>query len=76
MRILVLKALKYHQLVEMIYIKDNGEISKRRIKVISIKADSFQAYCYLRKKENLQNEQYFGICPSNRKRKVCNIRNA
>ncbi|MEK3976648.1 transcriptional regulator [Psychrobacillus sp. FSL K6-2684] len=51
MRILVLKALKYHQLVEMIYIKDNGEISKRRIKVISIKADSFQAYCYLRKKK-------------------------
>ncbi|QGM28925.1 transcriptional regulator [Bacillus sp. N3536] len=49
MRILVLKALKYHQLVEMIYINENGEISKRRIKVIGLKADSFQAYCYLRK---------------------------
>lgn len=48
MRVLVLKSMKTNQLSEMIYMKNNGEVSKRRVKVLSISKDSFQAYCFLR----------------------------
>lgn len=48
MRILILKSIKINQVSEMIYMKNNGEISKRRVKVLSVKNDSFQAYCFLR----------------------------
>lgn len=40
--------MKTNQLSEMIYMKNNGEVSKRRVKVLSITKDSFQAYCFLR----------------------------
>lgn len=40
--------MKANQLSEMIYMKHNGEISKRRVKVLNISKDSFQAYCFLR----------------------------
>lgn len=40
--------MKANQLSEMIYMKHNGEISKRRVKVLSVSKDSFQAYCFLR----------------------------
>ncbi|MER2005981.1 MAG: transcriptional regulator [Psychrobacillus sp.] len=48
MRIIILKSMKANQLAEMIYMKHNGEISKRRVKVLSVSKDSFQAYCFLR----------------------------
>ncbi|MEK3976036.1 transcriptional regulator [Psychrobacillus sp. FSL K6-1267] len=48
MRILILKSLKTNQVSEMIYMKNNGEISKRRVKVLSVTKDSFKAYCFLR----------------------------
>ncbi|MCM3358227.1 transcriptional regulator [Psychrobacillus sp. FSL K6-4046] len=48
MRIIILKSMKANQLSEMIYMKHNGEISKRRVKVLSVSKDSFQAYCFLR----------------------------
>ena len=48
MRINILKSLQNNQLVEMIYMKNNGEISKRRIKVLDVTEDSFKAYCFLR----------------------------
>lgn len=48
MRILILKSMKTNQVSEMIYMKNNGEISKRRVKVLSVKNDSFQAFCFLR----------------------------
>ena len=47
-RILMLKSMKSKQVAEMIYIKNNGEISKRRVKILSVSKDSFQAYCFLR----------------------------
>lgn len=47
-RVLILKSMKTNQVSEMIYMKNNGEISKRRVKVLSVKSDSFQAYCFLR----------------------------
>ncbi|MEK4523579.1 transcriptional regulator [Psychrobacillus sp. FSL W7-1457] len=48
MRIIILKSMKANQLSEMIYMKHNGEISKRRVKVLSVSKESFQAYCFLR----------------------------
>lgn len=48
MRISILKSMKTNQLAEMIYMKNNGEISKRRVKVLRVSKDSFQAFCFLR----------------------------
>lgn len=48
MRINVLKSMQLNQIVEMIYMKNNGEISKRRVKVISVEGNTFKAYCFLR----------------------------
>lgn len=47
-RILILKSMETNQVSEMIYMKNNGEITKRRVKVLSVTKDSFQAYCFLR----------------------------
>lgn len=40
--------MKYNQLADMIYMDNDGGITKRRIKVFKVTQDSFQAYCYLR----------------------------
>lgn len=48
MRILILKSMKTNQVSEMIYMKNNGEISKRTVKVLSVSKESFHAYCFLR----------------------------
>ena len=40
--------MQLNQIVEMIYINNNGEISKRRVKVLSIEGNTFKAYCFLR----------------------------
>lgn len=40
--------MKYNQILDMIYMDDDGQITKRRIKVFKVAGDSFQAYCYLR----------------------------
>jgi len=47
-RINILKSMQLNQIVEMIYINNNGEISKRRVKVLSIEGNTFKAYCFLR----------------------------
>ena len=48
MRINILKSMQLDQIIEMIYMKNNGEISKRRVKVISVAGNTFKAYCFLR----------------------------
>jgi len=44
----LLKVMQRNQLVDMMYIAKNGEISKRRIKVLKMTNDSFSAYCFLK----------------------------
>ncbi|MGG0663299.1 transcriptional regulator [Viridibacillus arvi] len=44
----LIKAMQRNQLVDLMYISKSGEISKRRVKVIKITSDSFQAYCFLK----------------------------
>jgi len=42
------RSMKYNQLLDMIYMDNNGGITKRRIKAFQVTEDSFQAHCYLR----------------------------
>lgn len=42
----LIKAMQYNQLVDLMYISQNGEITKRRIKLIKIVGDKFQAFCF------------------------------
>lgn len=48
MRINILKSVKLDQISEMIYMNNNGEISKRRVKVLSLEGNTFKAFCFLR----------------------------
>lgn len=43
------KSMKYGESVDMMYIANDGAISKRRIKVLHVNEGNFHAYCYLRK---------------------------
>ncbi|MFG3612353.1 MULTISPECIES: transcriptional regulator [Rummeliibacillus] len=42
----LIKAMQYNQLVDLMYISQNGTITKRRIKLIKIVGDKFQAFCF------------------------------
>lgn len=42
------RAMKYNQVMDMIYMDSSGKITKRRVQVFRITGDSFQAYCFLR----------------------------
>lgn len=50
LRILI-KSVKYKESIDMMYMANNAEISKRRIQVLKINGGIFQAYCFLRKSE-------------------------
>ncbi|ANU09017.1 hypothetical protein A1A1_06697 [Planococcus antarcticus DSM 14505] len=51
MKAQILKAFKYQQFVDMVYMANDGTISKRRINILKVSGDSFQAYCFLRRKK-------------------------
>lgn len=42
------KSMRYNEPVDMIYMSSGGVVSKRRIKVLCINEETFQAYCHLR----------------------------
>lgn len=44
----LLKVMQRNQPVDMMYIAKNGEVSKRRIKVLKMTDDSFSAFCFLK----------------------------
>lgn len=44
----LVKAMQRNQIVNMMYLAKDGSITKRRVKVIKIVGDSFQAYCFTR----------------------------
>jgi hypothetical protein len=45
----IMKAMQYDQIVDVMYMAKNSEVTKRRIKVLKIYGESFQAFCFLRK---------------------------
>ena len=49
MRIKLLKSKTFNQTLDMIYMASDGSITKRRIKVLEVNEESFQAYCFLRR---------------------------
>ena len=42
----LIKAMQRNQFLNMMYLAKDGKVSKRRIKVIKIVGNSFQAYCF------------------------------
>lgn len=48
MREQLVKAMQRNQLVNMMYVSKNGSVTKRRVKIIKIVGDSFQAFCFMR----------------------------
>lgn len=44
----LIKAMQRNQFLNMMYLAKDGNVSKRRIKVIKIAGNSFQAYCFTR----------------------------
>lgn len=44
----LMKAMKRRQTIEMLYIAQNGTVTKRRLKIYKMTGDSFQAYCFTR----------------------------
>ncbi|ATP40668.1 transcriptional regulator [Solibacillus sp. R5-41] len=44
----LIKAMQRNQLIYLMYIAKDGVISKRRIKILKITGDSFQAFCFNR----------------------------
>ncbi|MFE8698001.1 hypothetical protein ACFYKT_16790 [Cytobacillus sp. FJAT-53684] len=51
MRSLLIRASASGAILEMIYLDNKGNVSQRRIKVLSVKEESFRAYCYTRKQQ-------------------------
>lgn len=51
MKAQILKAFKQQQLIDMMYIANDGSISKRRVKILTVSGGSFQAYCFLRNRK-------------------------
>lgn len=49
MRGILLRAIESQTFIEMIYLKKDGSISQRIIRVKEINQDKINAYCYLRK---------------------------
>lgn len=46
MREQLIKAMQRNHFLNMMYMAKDGKVSKRRIKVIKIVGDTFQAYCF------------------------------
>jgi len=48
MKVQLIKAMQRNQFLNMMYMAKDGTVSKRRIKIIKIAGNSFQAYCFTR----------------------------
>ena len=72
MRTGILKCLDRGQQIDMIYISKTGDISKRRVKILSVDETSFKAYCFLRNtKRTFKIDNVLAFAPiANRERDV------
>lgn len=43
------RAVKYGEILDMMYLAKDGSITKRRVNVLQVGDKSFRAYCHLRK---------------------------
>ncbi|UYG93170.1 hypothetical protein [Cytobacillus firmus] len=51
MKGILLRAASNGEMLEMIYQDNKGNISQRRVKVLSMNNESFRAYCYARRQQ-------------------------
>lgn len=64
----LIKAMQRNQLLNMMYMAKNGNVSKRRIKIIKIVGDSFQAYCFTRQaKRTFMIDNVLAVVPISHK---------
>lgn len=49
----LIRAMKYNQIVDIMYMAKDGSITKRRIKLVKIVDDTMQAYCFTRHSKRL-----------------------
>lgn len=64
----LLKAMRYGQIVDVMYISKRGEVTKRPIKVLKLNGESFQAYCFLRNtKRTFLIDSVLALIPIERK---------
>ena len=49
MLVKLIKSIRYNESLDMMYMANDGVISKRRVKVLQINEGSFRAYCFLRR---------------------------
>jgi len=45
------KAMNRNQLVTIMYMSKTGEITKRRVKIMSITTNTFKAYCFVKQSQ-------------------------
>lgn len=58
------QSMKHQQTLNIMYMDDNGHITKRRIQVFRITGDSFQAYCFLREsKRTFKVDNVLAVVP-------------
>jgi len=53
MREQLIKAMQRNQFLNMMYLAKDGTVSKRRIKIIKIVGNSFEAYCFKRQAKRI-----------------------
>lgn len=42
------RSMRYGQIVDVMYVSKSGQITKRRLKVLKLQGELFQAFCFLR----------------------------
>lgn len=71
MKAQILKAFKHQQFVDMMYMANDGTISKRRVKILKVSGESFQSYCFLRhKKRTFKMENVLSLIPVTQKERL------
>ena len=64
----LIKAMQRNQLLNMMYMAKDGNVSKRRIKIIKIVGDSIQAYCFTRQaKRTFMIDNVLAVVPISHK---------
>lgn len=67
----LIKAMQHNQLVDLMYISQTGEITKRRVKLIKIAGDRFQAFCFVKHaKRTFITDNVLAVLPIIRKERV------
>ena len=64
----LINAMKYNQILDIMYIAKDHKVTKRRIKLIKIFGDYAEAYCFTRQaKRNFIVDNILAVHPVNRK---------